>query len=128
RERRIDSRHFELMADALPVLISYVDSQSRYRYNNAAYERWFETSREALCGRTLEEVLGPTAYEQIHHYVEAALSGSEVRFESMILYQSAGLRRVVARYVPDFTERGEVAGFYALVEDVSAQREAEAAL
>src|SRR5690606_28304868 len=47
---------------------------------------------------------------------------------SMIPYQSAGLRRVVARYVPDFTERGEVAGFYALVEDVSAQREAEAAL
>jgi PAS domain-containing protein len=55
-------RRFELMADALPVLISYVDSQRRYQYNNAAYERWFVTSREDLRGRDLETVVGPAAY------------------------------------------------------------------
>jgi PAS domain-containing protein len=53
----VSFRRFELMADALPVLISYVDREARYRYNNAAYERWFGTSREAIYGRRLDEVL-----------------------------------------------------------------------
>ena len=30
-----------LVTDALPVLISYVDTEQRYRFNNKAYEEWF---------------------------------------------------------------------------------------
>ncbi|MFO7561824.1 MAG: PAS domain-containing protein [Enhygromyxa sp.] len=127
-DERAAARRFALMADALPVLISYVDHQGYYRYNNAAYERWFGTSREEIYGRSVVEVLGEAAYRQIRTYVETALSGRTVRFESTVPYQDAGVRRVVARYVPDLTEEGEVAGFYALIEDVSAQREAETAL
>lgn len=29
---------FHLITDAFPVLISYVDSEQRYRFNNKAYE------------------------------------------------------------------------------------------
>jgi PAS domain S-box-containing protein len=121
-------RRFELMTDALPLLISYVDRDFRYQYNNATYERWFRTSREAMRGRTLEEVLGTAAYTEIRPYAEAASSGRSVRFETTLPYARAGVRRVVARYVPDFTPEGAVAGFYVVVEDVSAQREAEQAL
>src|SRR5690606_39211804 len=39
-------RRLDLMADALPVLISYVDAAHRYQYNNAAYTRWFGTSQD----------------------------------------------------------------------------------
>ena len=123
-----DRRRFELMTDALPVLIAYVDKQRCYQYNNAVYERWFQTSREELRGRTLEQVLGTEAYAGIRGYVDAVLGGSPVTFETRIPYTGAGVRDVVARYVPDVTGDGEVAGFYALVEDVTARREAEAAL
>jgi PAS domain S-box-containing protein len=124
----VSRRRLELMCDALPVLISYVDSRRRYRYNNAAYEGWFGVSREQLRGRTVEEVLGSAAYENIRPYVDAALSGRAVRFESTNHFRIAGLRRTIAHYVPDVSAEGEVVGFYVLVEDVSAQREAEATL
>ena len=39
------------LIDALPVLISYVDSEQRYRLCNMAYEVWQGRPREALCGR-----------------------------------------------------------------------------
>jgi PAS domain S-box-containing protein len=123
-----DRRRLQLMADALPMLISYVDRDQRYRYNNAAYERWYGISREDLRGRTLEEVLGARAYAGIRPYVDVALSGRMIKYETTLPLQGAGVRTFVARYVPDLTARGEIAGFYALIEDVSAQREAEATL
>lgn len=121
-------RRLDLMADALPVLISYVDRERRYQYNNASYERWFGTTRDALKGRTLEQVLGKAAYANIRAYVDTALAGHHVYFESEIPYKKAGLRQVSAHYVPDVDAEGEVLGFYALVEDVSSKKQAESAL
>ena len=126
---RIDlQRRLDLMADALPVLISYVDKERRYQYNNASYERWFGTTREILKGRPLEEVLGRAAFNNIRAYVDMALAGHHVYFESEIPYKGAGLRQVSAHYVPDVDAEGEVLGFYALVEDVSSKKQAESAL
>jgi nitrogen fixation/metabolism regulation signal transduction histidine kinase len=51
-----------LVTDAMPALISYVDSEERYQFNNATYEEWLEQSREALKGLTVREVLGDVAY------------------------------------------------------------------
>lgn len=121
-------RHLELIADALPVLISYIDRERRYQYNNAAYARWFGTSQETMRGRTMEEFLGEEAYAPLRRYVDAVLSGQAVTFETTIPYRQAGVRRVVAHYVPDVTGDGEVAGFYVLIEDVTARRRAEEAL
>ncbi len=118
-------RRLALIADALPVLISYVDAERRYQYNNAAYTRWFGTSREAMRGRSLPDVLGTAAYQEVRGYVDAVLGGEAVSFESTLPYKDAGVRRVVAHYVPDIAPDGRVAGFFALVEDVSAQRKAE---
>ncbi|MFB3111064.1 MAG: PAS domain-containing protein [Gemmatimonadales bacterium] len=38
---RESEQQFRLLTDALPALISYVDSGERYRLNNTAYEHWF---------------------------------------------------------------------------------------
>jgi PAS domain S-box-containing protein len=121
-------RRFDLMADALPMLISYVDADRRYQYNNAAYERWFECSREELRGVRVDEVLGRAAYEQIKSYVDTVLGGRAVTFEMSVPYRRAGLRQVIAHYVPDIGPSGEIVGYYALIEDVTASRQAEQAL
>ncbi len=42
---RESEERFRLLTDALPALISYVDSQEYYRLNNSVYERWFEHPR-----------------------------------------------------------------------------------
>jgi PAS domain S-box-containing protein len=119
-----------LITDALPVLISYVDNQERYRFNNKTYEEWFGHPRQEVTGRTLAEVLGSEAYTSIRSYVEQVLAGEQVSFQTKLTYKDAGTRYVEAVYVPDRerdevrnrTEtgtgtRGEVKGFVALVSD-----------
>ena len=94
----------EPLTDALPVLISYVDSEQRYRLCNKAYEVWLGHPREWIHGRHLKEVLGDTAYEVIRGYVERALSGETVVYEDTIPYATGGVRNTHAHYVPDFDE------------------------
>ena len=118
----------ELLADALPVLVSYIDSDCRYQYNNVTYERWFAVSREEIRGRHMEEVLGKEAYARVRAMVETALGGQEVSFESELLYKNLGRRQVVSHYVPNVDTHGKVRGFFALIEDVTSEREAQAAL
>lgn len=116
------------MADAVPILISYVDREERYRFVNRAYERWFGLDRSQIEGRTLREVLGDTAYGRLRDHVTRALAGETVTFEGEVDYQDAGKRHVEARYVPDVTRDGQIPGYYVLVTDISDRRRAEAEL
>ncbi|MDY7230268.1 PAS domain-containing sensor histidine kinase [Hyalangium rubrum] len=112
--------------DTAPVLLSYIDASERYRFCNQAYERWFGGSRERTLGRTMREVLGEAAYEQIRAEVHSALSGKHAQFERVVPYDSGGTRTVLADYLPHVLPDGRVAGFVAMVSDVSEQRRCEA--
>jgi len=117
-----------LVADALPVLISYVDAGGRYRFNNKAYEEWFGHKRKDLAGRHLRDVLGEAAYEALRPMVEKVLAGERVTGERALSYKDGGDRFVHIDYVPDRRDDGSVAGFFALVQDISEAKRAEAEL
>ncbi|PZV19250.1 MAG: hypothetical protein DCF22_00860 [Leptolyngbya sp.] len=112
-------KQLRLITDALPVLISYLDAEHRYRFNNRTYEKWFGPSQKDLTGRLLKEVVGESAYQTICHYTDAVLRGQSVRYESLIPYQDGGDRWVHAIYIPDFGEQGEVQGYFALISDIT---------
>jgi PAS domain S-box-containing protein len=117
-----------LITDALPALISYVDARGRYRFNNKAYENWFGLAREGISGKHLREVLGEAAFQRIRPYVETALSGQRTSYEDFVPYGTGGMRHIHADYVPDVRADGSVAGFYALVTDITEPRRAQQAL
>jgi PAS domain S-box-containing protein len=119
---RASEAQLRLMADSLPVLISYVDREQRYQFNNVAYARWFGISRDSLQGAPIRNVLGDHAYEAVRGYVEKALAGEEVRFETEMRTQGDHGRHILAHYVPNVDGNGSVLGFYALVQDVSEQK------
>lgn len=112
------------MADAVPILIGYVDREERYRFVNRAYERWFAIERSEIEGRTLKEVLGDEAYGRLRHHVVSALAGQAVTFEGAFDYQGQGLRYIEAQYVPDIARNGEIPGYYVLVTDISDRKQA----
>ncbi|MBD0335701.1 MAG: PAS domain S-box protein [Cyanobacteria bacterium Co-bin13] len=114
-----------LITDAVPVLISYVDADQRYRFHNRSYEVLFGKPRAELYGKTLWEVLGDAGYEAVRPYVEQVLSGQAVSFEQLIALQGAGNRFINANYIPRFNEQGTVEGFVALVSDITPQKQAE---
>jgi PAS domain S-box-containing protein len=121
-ELRRAERRLQAMTDALPVLVSHVDSERRYTFLSAAYERWFGQRTTDMVGRHLEEVLGPAAYEAIRPHVDRALAGEAVTFEAEIPYRDGGTRFIEASYVPQFGDDGQTSGFVALVADVSERK------
>ncbi len=54
-----------LVVDAVPALIGFVDSDLRYLYANRQYERWFGVPNDQLVGRTMREILGEAAYQAV---------------------------------------------------------------
>lgn len=124
RKREAD---LNLVTNAVPALISFVDAEQRYRFNNRTYEEWFGHSATEVYGKTLREVLGEGAYQAIRPFVEKVLAGQQVTFEAEAPYQDGGTRHIHATYVPRFGPQG-VEGFVALVSDITERKRAEEAL
>jgi PAS domain S-box-containing protein len=122
REREEQLR---IVTDALPVLVSFVGTDERYRFTSAAYERWFGYGRAELVGKKIEEVMVRDAYAAIKPHIERALSGSMVTFEAEIPYLDSRTRFIEATYVPQHARDGSVSGFVALVADVSDRKRLE---
>jgi PAS domain S-box-containing protein len=116
----------QFIVDAVPALIAYVDSEERYRFNNHAYEEWFQRPPSEVLGRTVREVVGEEAYAAALPRVRAALAGQLVTFEESLLYPGGKLRHVKATYAPDVGEDGRVRGFGVLVTDITDHKRAEA--
>ncbi|OKL38700.1 PAS domain-containing sensor histidine kinase [Pontibacter flavimaris] len=110
----------QLITDALPVLIGYLDHEEKYRFANKAYEAWFSMKPEALLGRPVREVIGDKAYAGVKHYINRALAGERLDFESKMPYREDFVKYIKTSYVPD-VRNGKVAGFYTLVSDVTEQ-------
>jgi PAS domain-containing protein len=54
-------RTLRRITDSLPVLIAYIDTDERYRFVNAAYQRWFQRDTEALRGTRMADLVGADA-------------------------------------------------------------------
>lgn len=126
-ETDLRAREAELrvITDSTPALIAYVDRDRIYRFANKVYQNWFGCDAEAVVGRSVAEVLGEPAYERLRGYIDRALGGENVEYETQVPYKSGGTRWVQASYVPDRGDDGEVRGFFALVNDINARKEAE---
>src|SRR5688572_12806512 len=92
---RPDEGHLRRILEAIPVPVSYVDTELRFRYNNRAYDAWVGVPRERLYGRHIREALGEKAYAEVLPYARQALSGREVSFERELEYAD-GSRRFVS--------------------------------
>lgn len=114
--------------DASPLPTTFVGPDLRYRFVNRAYERWFGLRWEDVVGATIEEVIGKAAAETVMPFAAAALQGASVQFESSLPYPNRGTRRMKIVYAGARAPEGEVAGFFAFLEDITALHDAESAV
>ena len=112
------------IADALPVLISYVDKDQVFRFANKAYETWFERPLSAVLGRPVHEVMSPAMYEARRPYLERALAGESVSYEVDFVRSTGALATQVV-HVPHRDASGRTLGVYVVVSDISERKIAE---
>lgn len=121
-----DENQWQALADELPVLVSFVGKDERYRLVNKAYEAWFGHPRAWFVGRTVLEVIGPQAYAVLGPHVRRALAGELFSFEQYgVPYREGGVRDVKVTFVPRRSPDGEVEGYATLLEDVTERRRLE---
>ncbi|WP_417791928.1 PAS domain-containing protein [Stutzerimonas xanthomarina] len=125
---RCSEVEMNLITDALPVLIGFVDKDLRYRYNNRHYEEWFGHPPAWLYGKHLEDVVGKPAVDARTNEIARALAGEDVTFEAFMPHQDGRLRQSLMHYLPSRDDNGDVRGFVVLAQDVTERWEAEQAL
>ncbi len=118
-------RRRALLLDALPALISYVDKELRYQEINAAYEAFYDLSREQILGRRLSEILDPGDLERLQPYLDAVLRGEAVSYQQEALNPQGESRLFQGEYHPHRGQAGEILGFYTIVRDITEQHEAQ---
>jgi PAS domain S-box-containing protein len=123
REQRL-----RLITDAMPALISYLDTDGFYRFANQQYQVWFGQPASALIGRHMQEVLGDEAYSVIQPNFARAVRGERLSYEAEAPYSRGGARFVSIHYVPDHANDGSVRGVFALIMDITESKRQERAL
>ena len=116
------------LADLLPVMTGYFDSNARLQFINRLFADWLEMPRPDLVGRTMEEIIGTDGWEHRRPMVEAALAGERQFFVAELDHRSRGKIVAQTEYVPWLRPGGKVEGFVCVVQDVTEQRVAERAL
>lgn len=113
-----------LVTDNVPAMISYVDKEGRYQFNNAVYEQRWGVKREELKGKRVADILGEQ-YAHLADYVEQALSGTVVEYDTKVDFPGKQSLHMQVRYVPHIDDQGTVQGFFAVINDVSRIKETE---
>jgi two-component system cell cycle sensor histidine kinase/response regulator CckA len=116
------------IADNVDALISYIDTDERYRFVNKGYERRFGMRAEEIIGKRTSDFLEPEVYENAKPYFQMAFAGEAVTFEG--LYQASDLnpQHSMVKLVPDMDSEGNVRGLFAVVSDVTELKSTEASL
>jgi diguanylate cyclase (GGDEF)-like protein/PAS domain S-box-containing protein len=109
------------ITESVPDSIMAVDSESRLRFANGAFERWRGIPRDQMLGRPLAEVLGDHEYLRIHPWAQRALAGETVSFDRQE-HRGGTSAHVEHTYVPLRLEDGSVDGFVGVAQDVTVQR------
>ena len=115
------------IADALPFLISYLDSNQIFRFINKPYEAWFERPLAEIIGRNVRDVMGPAMYEARRPFIERALAGDSLSYEADFA-RSGGTVHTEIVHVPHRDLAGRTTGLYTVVMDITARKLAEKVL
>ncbi len=122
---RQSEEQLRLITNALPVLISYVDENQYYRFNNKAYEDWLGKSLSEIYGSDIKSVWGNDCYTRMQSYVKLALLGQAVTYENEIILKDGLPCSVNVTYIPHVDEHQNVKGFFALTADISDRKAIE---
>jgi PAS domain S-box-containing protein len=121
-------KKIQLVTDAIPSLVAYVNSSERYELVNEAYEQWFKLSRSKILGKSIPEVIGKEAYAKVKSHIDKVLAGQKQSFESWIDYADGKRRFVSASYIPHEDNNNRILGYISLVNDLTERKRNEAAL
>lgn len=117
-------RFVRQVTDGLPIRIGYIDRHLRFRFANEAVCLGFGQTRDAVLGRTHDEIVGASMAPQVNLRMQQALAGTAQRYESEEVIDGVA-HRIDSQLVPDISDKGEVRGLFFTGTDITQRAAAE---
>ncbi len=112
-------RQMRSIMDQIPVTVSYIDAEYRYRYINRAQERWLGKPDSSVVGREVREVVGDELWNNIEPNLRNALAGKSVPLERQRTDREGNPVWHSGHHVPDVNDEGQVVGIYTVFFDTT---------
>ncbi len=118
--------HLHTILDNLPSMVAYWSRDLQNRFANAAYQRWFGVTPEAMARTSLPDLLGPQVYANSWPYMQRALAGQRQVFERRAAGADGQERFSIVSYLPDLEEDGRtVRGVFVQATDITDHKRME---
>ncbi|HSD37947.1 MAG TPA: diguanylate cyclase [Rhodocyclaceae bacterium] len=126
REKLLRRSQDELhtIADNVPALVFYLDTEHRIRYANALFREWLGLDPNAIVGRLFDDFTPRVTMEIVTPYLARTLAGERCSFE---LFGHLGRRHYNVSLMP-YIEEGAVQGVIGVAQDISVHKQQEAKL
>lgn len=124
-ERKFFMNRVALLAESLPVRVAFIDRDHVVRYANAGYAEFHKTTREALSGALISDLLGKEAWNVIRDPLNEALRGRSHSMEVTVPYEPDKCRDVRITWIPQHGSDGRIDGVYKVAEDLTEFRDRE---
>lgn len=128
-ERKLSGKEAELrhILDAIPINISRISRDLRYRFLNASYGRMGFNPSE-MVGKHIREVLGEKGLMQVMPRIERVLAGHMLNYDETVTMADGFTRHFSVVVAPDKDHRGRVVGFYSCTIDITEKVEFQRSL
>ncbi len=114
-----------LITDALPILISSLDTDLNLSFISKSYEEWFQRPRTSMYGKSIKELIGESAYEVFYENYQKTVAIKKLHyFEISIYYQGKDLRYLSAALIP-YIQNSEIQEFFLLMSDITLHKQTE---
>lgn len=106
------------VTDSLPALVSYIDDDERYQFNNLPHEQWFGRPLSQITGQRVADLLAPDEYARHKQHYDLARDGKVARFE-FEARQDGSPRYYQAAYLPQFDDQQQLTGVCGMINDIT---------
>ncbi|MDV6316614.1 diguanylate cyclase [Idiomarina sp. HP20-50] len=104
----------------LPTMVAYVDQSRCFRFVNTAYASFFGLKPDDMLGKPVLDVLSDESYQRVKPNHDHVFShGEKMEFSESITFRNGRKCFLDIRYLPEFDDKNDVIGLYALIEDVT---------
>ncbi len=117
-----------LLMESMPVMIFHGDRDKRCLFANRSYAEFYAPAGNRLIGLTVSEIVGEEAYRDVDERLHRVLAGERLAYRGVRKSPRGKEAILDIELLPEPDGMGGTRGFFAVINNVTAQVQAEAEL